>query len=150
MKNDDETGKNGYIFHIMRVGFSRYYRQVLFFLFVLSLGGCGKNTREIPLVPPTTPPLSRPVIGYGVVNVSYTLVVERPGEREVSLGYLRRGSLVQVIERRVLKKQETAEHWVLVEETAPPGQYRGWLRESVVDIYGNEFQAKTAAESMTQ
>jgi hypothetical protein len=150
MKNDDETDKNGYIFHIMRVGPSRHYRQALVVLFFLSLGACGRNNGEIPVVPPPTPPLSRPVIGYGVVNVSYTLMVENPGEGEQSLGYLRRGSLVKVIERRVLKTGEAAERWVLVEGTVPQGQSGGWLPERVVDIYGNEFQAKTAAESMTQ
>jgi hypothetical protein len=150
MKNDDETEKNGYIFHIMRVELSCHYRQACFFLVFLLLGACGKNTGEIAVVPTSTPPLSRPVIGYGVVNVSYTLVTENPGEGEASLGYLRRGSLVKIIERRVLRKQETAEHWVLAEGTVPQGPYRGWLKESVVDIYSNEFQAKTAAESITQ
>jgi hypothetical protein len=134
----------------MRVGLSPYYRQALFLAVFLSLGGCGKNTGEISLVPPSTPPLSRPVIGYGVINVSYTLVVDQPGEGERSLGYLRRGSLVKVLERRILKKQETADPWVLAEGTVSPGQSRGWIKESAVDIYGNEFQAKTAAESMTQ
>ncbi|MDR0623187.1 MAG: hypothetical protein LBG10_02025 [Treponema sp.] len=150
MKNDDETAKSGYIFHIMRVGLSCHCRQAYIFFVFLALGACGKKAGEIPVVPPPTPPLSRPVVGYGVVNVSYTLVVERPGEGEASLGYLRRGALVKVIERRVLKKNETAERWVLAEGIASPGQSRGWLKESVVDIYGNEFQAKTAAESMTQ
>jgi hypothetical protein len=136
----------------MRVGLSRYCRQGFFFLIFmcLFLGACGRNTGEIPLIPPPTPPLSRPVIGYGVVSVSYTLVTEEPGEGALSLGYLRRGSLVKVLERRVIKHRESAEHWVLAEGTVPQGQSRGWLRESVVDIYDNEFQAKTAAESMTQ
>jgi hypothetical protein len=150
MKNDDETKKNGYIFHTMRVGFSCCCRQAVFLVLFLSLGACGKNSGEISIVPPSTPPLSRPVIGYGVVNVSYTLVAEQPGEGELSLGYLRRGSLVQVIERRVLKKQETAEPWVLVEGTISQEQSRGWIKEDLVNIYSNEFQAKTAAESMTQ
>jgi hypothetical protein len=149
MKNDDETKKNGYIFHTMRVGFTGYYRQAVLSL-ALFLCACGKNTGEISVVPPATPPLSRPVIGYGVVNVSYTLIVEQPGEGELSLGYLRRGSLVKIIERRVIKRQENAESWILVEGTAPPVQLRGWLRESAADIYNNEFQAKTAVESMTQ
>ncbi|MDR2259068.1 MAG: hypothetical protein LBE14_07980 [Treponema sp.] len=134
----------------MRVGLSCRCRQAYVLFVFLALGACGKKTGEIPVVPPPTPPLSRPVIGYGVVNVSYTLVVERPGEGELSLGYLRRGSLVKVIERRVVKKQKATERWVLAEGIGSPEQYRGWLKESVVDIYGNEFQAKTAAESMTQ
>jgi hypothetical protein len=94
--------------------------------------------------------LSRTVIGYGVVNVSYTLVGEKPGEGELSLGYLRRGSLVRILERRALKEGGNTEAWVLAESLLSPGRRRGWLKEKVVDIYNNEFQAKTAAGFMTQ
>jgi hypothetical protein len=138
----------------MRVWVSGLRRQgyVFFLAFVLSvLGSCVGKTGETPVVPPATPPLSRPVIGYGVVNVSYTYVVEEPGEGGVSPAYLRRGSLVRVLERRVMKtKDNAAEFWVLVEGRSPQGQYRGWLKENTVDIYENTFQADTAAESMTQ
>jgi hypothetical protein len=86
-----------------------------------------------------------------VVNVSYTYVVEEPGEGGVSPAYLRRGSLVRVMERRMTKAGDgAAELWVLVEGLSPQGDYRGWLKETVVDIYENTFQARTAAESMTQ
>jgi hypothetical protein len=37
------------------------------------------------------------------------------------------------------------ESWVLVD-----GNYQGWLQEAVIDIYDNEAQAKTAAESLTK
>jgi hypothetical protein len=135
----------------MRVWLSDYHRQgyafLFFFVGFFVLGSCGKKAGEIPVLPPSTPPLSRPVIGYGVVNVSYTHLVEEPGEGELSLGYLRRGSLIRVLERRAGKN---AESWVLVEGPFPQGHERGWLRESVVDIYDNEFQANTAAGSMTQ
>jgi hypothetical protein len=138
----------------MRVWLRVYRRQGCFFLCILSvclsLDSCRGKTGEIPVFPPVTPPLSRPVIGYGVVNVSYTYMVEAPGEGELSLGYLRRGSLISILERRALPAGEAAETWVLVEEAAPQGRQRGWLRESVVDIYDNEFQANTAARSMTQ
>ncbi|MDR1318984.1 MAG: hypothetical protein LBJ90_05115 [Treponema sp.] len=109
------------------------------------LVSCGGQREEAPVLPPATSPLSRPVIGYGVVNVSYTHVNAEPEEGGSSLGYLRRGSLVKIIERRQVRIKEGAEAWVLAEEA-----YRGWLKEEVVDIYDNEFQAKTAAESMTQ
>jgi hypothetical protein len=114
----------------------------------LSPLSCSGKTGEIPVLPPVTPPLSRPVIGYGVVNVSYTHVVEQPGEGGLSQGYFRRGSLIRILERRAAG--ENAETWVLVDGPAPQGRQRGWLREKVVDIYDNEFQANTAAESMTQ
>jgi hypothetical protein len=138
----------------MRVWLSAYRRQghifLLFLLVFFSLGACGKKSEEIPLSLPATPPLSRPVIGYGVVNVSYTHLAKEPGEGSFSRGYFRRGSLIRVLERRAVLTEESAESWVLVEGPSPRGQERGWLRESVVDIYDNEFQANTAANSMTQ
>jgi hypothetical protein len=109
------------------------------------LASCGGKGEENPVIPPVTSPLSRPVIGYGVINVSYTHVNAEPGEGASSPGYLRRGSLVRIIERRRVKIDKRTESWVLAE-----GAYRGWLKEEVVDVYDNEFQAKTAAESMTQ
>jgi len=61
----------------------------------------------------------------------------------VSLGYLRRGSLVRVIERRTITGAGKPRSWVLTE--GPP---QGWLREDVMDIYASESQAKTASESV--
>jgi hypothetical protein len=103
---------------------------------------CTRTTHEVSIIPPPTYPLSRSSIGYGVVNVSYTHVVNEPGKNGVSLGYLRRGSIVRILERRLVAG--TAESWVLV-----AGTYRGWLKETVVDIYDLEAQAKTAAELLT-
>jgi hypothetical protein len=138
----------------MRVRLCAYHRQgyavLFFFTLLFLLNSCGKKAGGDPVIPPPTSPLSRPVIGYGVVNVSYTHVVGEPGAGGQSTGYLRRGSLVCILERRVLKAGNHAEFWVLAEEVSPLGQYRGWLKENVVDIYENKFQAHTAAESMTQ
>lgn len=134
----------------MRIGVHLYHGQVLFFLIVLVLSSCDRKNEEIFIVPPETPPLSRQLIGYGVINVSYTHAAAEPDPAASSLGYLRRGSIVKVLERRPLISQDsraggTPESWVLVE-----GNFQGWLTESVLDIYDNESQAKTAAESMTQ
>jgi hypothetical protein len=143
----------------MRVRVYPCRRQALVVL-ILVLAACGRKTSEIPVIPPATPPLSRPVIGYGVVNVSYTHVLEEPGEGGVSIGYLRRGSLIRVLERRAIIIGAGAESWVLAEEFSPQGpkgpqgspqgSYQGWIRENVVDIYDNEFQANTAVGSMTR
>jgi hypothetical protein len=73
------------------------------------------------------------------------LVLNDPEQNEVSLGYLRRGSIVRILERRSINIREAPELWVLVE-----GTYRGWLREAMLDIYDLEAQAETAAENMTQ
>ncbi|MDR0878012.1 MAG: hypothetical protein LBN21_08165 [Treponema sp.] len=114
---------------------------------LLGIVSCGARREDNPIIPPATPPLSRSVIGYAVINVSYTHLVEAPGLLETSLGYLRRGALVTVIERRQIKSLTTFESWVLVQEL-PPGQYRGWLPERVVDIYDTESRAKTAADKI--
>ena len=95
------------------------------------------------MIPPPTSPLSQAHIGYGVVNVSYTRVSLMPDEDSVSPGYLRRGSVIRITERRMQKNEEKSESWVFVE-----GSFSGWLRESLVDIYENEAQAQTASRSM--
>ena len=94
-------------------------------------------------MPPITSPLTQAQIGYGVVNVSYTRINADPQENSVSPGYLRQGSVVRIIERRLIHHDEKSESWVLAE-----GAYTGWLRESQVDIYDNEPQAETASKSM--
>jgi hypothetical protein len=102
---------------------------------------CGRDKNEVVITPPPSPPLSRPVIGYGVINKSYTHLTETPDSGGASRGYLRRGSVIRVVERRSLVAGDRAESWVLVE-----GDSQGWLPESDVDIYDNEGQARTAAE----
>jgi hypothetical protein len=154
----------------MRIDVHYYYRQegnhrrsaarlrfrVLIFLIGFVLGACDRKNEDILIVPPVTPPLSRQLIGYGVINVSYTHVIDDPESAGPSLGYLRRGSIVKIVERRpVIKRtvgnqenrtaEGAVESWVLVE-----GNFRGWLTETVVDIYDNESQARTASESITQ
>jgi hypothetical protein len=124
----------------MRVIAPGKFRQVpvLIILFVLA---CSKK-EEAPVIPPATSPLSRAYIGYGVVNVSYTYMTENPAEEGVSPGYLRRGSVVRILERKMVRHGDKNEAWVLAEG--------GWLRENTVDIYENELQARTAAGSMIQ
>jgi hypothetical protein len=73
-------------------------------------------------------------------------VVDEPNPNALSLGYLRQGSIVKVIERRsITNAQGVTEPWVLMD-----GNYQGWLQELVIDIYNNEAQARTAAESLTK
>jgi hypothetical protein len=122
--------------------------QGCWLVFVLLIAAaCNGKKEEIPVVPPLTSPLSQSFIGFGVVNVSYTRVtvqpVEETPEGTASGGYLRRGSVVRVLERRMVLNQEKNESWVLV-----GGPSEGWLKESLVDIYDSELQARTASESM--
>jgi hypothetical protein len=114
-----------------------------------------------------TSPLSQSFVGYGVINVSYTRVAAAPEEDSLegavpegaafaasaSGSYLRQGSVVRVLQRRQVKNQDRLESWVQVDEpdaggAGAGGTGLGWLRESLVDIYDSEGQARTASESM--
>jgi len=124
------------------------YSQVCWILFALfCMAACDGKKEETPVIPPLTSPLSRSFVGYGVVNVSYTRVTAQPEEDapegNISGGYLRRGTVVRILQRSLVKSQDRLESWVLVE-----GAGRGWLKEALVDIYDSEPQARTASESM--
>jgi hypothetical protein len=134
----------GIFFIMMRIGGLVYHGQGLMLLVALFFGSCTGNSDEKPIVPPETPPLSRGVIGYGVISASYTHVAAEPNSSGISRGYLRRGSIVEVLERRSINLQGTLETWIFV-----GGSYQGWLREDVIQVYDNEAKARTAAESLT-
>ncbi|MDR1636834.1 MAG: hypothetical protein LBR93_05800 [Treponema sp.] len=116
------------------------FLALIFFTLAFSWA-CSRNKDEVVLTPPPSPPLSRPVIGYGLINKPYTHLRDSPDRAGASRGYLRRGSVIRVIERRSVIAADRAESWVLVE-----GDSQGWLPEEEVDIYDNEGQARTAAE----
>jgi len=129
----------------------------LLFLFCLLLCpifflGCNRSSDELPVMPPATHPLTRDYIGFGVVNVSFNHVLSEPGPTGVSQAYLRRGTVVRVIERRQINTRGGSESWVLAE-----GNYqgagsvsRGWLQEATLEIFESERQANTASRSISQ
>jgi len=139
----------------MRVNFSGGYDQALYILLSLLLvvlfPGCGRSADDLPVVPPITHPLVRQYIGYGVVNVSFTHLLNAPGPNGVSMGYLRRGTVVRIIERRTITSKGKTESWVLAEGnyegSGVPSQ--GWLEETTVAVYDNEPMAKTASKAMS-
>ncbi|MDR2767410.1 MAG: hypothetical protein LBB82_03685 [Treponema sp.] len=114
--------------------FRRSFQGALF----LALLSCSAAEREI--IPPETPPLSRAEVGYAVVSVSYTKLLDEPDQRGVTLGYVREKTILKILERRLIRDGERAEFWVLVES-----DYRGWLPETAVKIYDTEERAGTAA-----
>ena len=109
------------------------------------LSACSSKKEEIPVIPPITSPLSRNYIGFGVITASFTHVTAEPEEHSISLGYLRRGSLVRIIRRQTIRTQEGFVSWVLTDGSNVAS---GWLKEEVMDIYNNESQARTASESI--
>jgi len=103
---------------------------------------CGACSPKLDINPPTAQPLSRSVLGYGVINVSYTGVMDEPSKNSVTLGYVRENSIVTVLERRIIREGDTLQYWMYIE-----GNYRGWLPEQVLDVYDNPEKAQTAAAS---
>jgi len=130
----------------MKIRVNYIIRQVFLAAFVsLSLSACNLKKDGELLSPPITFPLSQSYIGYGVINVSYTRLNADIEDNSASAGYLRQGSVVRIIERRMVKSEGKTEAWVLAEQV--DGNTKGWLRESLMDIYGNESQAVTASKT---
>jgi hypothetical protein len=115
------------------------FKGLFLFPLFFALSACFPGERSI-ADPPLTPPLSRPVIGYGVVSVSYTRIMKEPSPDGVSLGYIREKTVFRILERRLVQNDERTEYWVRVER-----DYSGWLPEAVVDIYDTEEKAGTAS-----
>jgi len=112
---------------------------------LLTLCSCNAGKEETPIIPPLTSPLSRDYIGFGVITASFTHMTSDPADDSISLGYLRRGSLVRILRRQTIRTGGSFIPWVLIE-----GNQQGWLKEDVMEIYESEGQAKTAAESMSR
>ena len=122
---------------------------------ILNLSSCKANREEKPVIPPVTSPLTRDYIGFGVITASFTHINEDPAEDSRSLGYLRRGSLVRIIRRQIIKTQDEYVSWVLTDGKqdgfeSDKNAAQGWLKEDVMEIYNNESQAKTASEAMVK
>ena len=103
-------------------------------------------------MPVSTHPLSRHYIGFGVVNVSFTHLLSENGPAGVSQAYLRRGTVVRIVERVQINNRGNSESWVLVENNyqGPGSLGMGWLLETVLDVYENEDRANTASRKMSQ
>jgi hypothetical protein len=76
-----------------------------------------------------------------VISSSYTQALSEPSPESVSLGYLRRGAVVEILERRIVNVRQAPEPWIRVNQV-----YRGWIKEEGVQIYLNKAQAMTASE----
>ncbi len=120
-------------------------------LYAISLySSCNRQNPEFVIIPPSDHPLSRPVVGYGVIVPLYTNLSGEPEEDGGAHGYLRRGSVVRVLERRLINRgtadaPSLPDVWVFVD-----GGYQGWLRAEEVAVYDYEEQADTASKKMVQ
>ena len=129
----------------MRITLKHALGQLLLLICISALYACTANKEESPVIPPVTSPLSRDYIGFGVIKNSFTHIMLDPADDSRSTSYLRRGSLVRILRRQTVRTPSGFVSWVLIEE-----EEQGWLKEEVMDIYDNESQARTAAESMVR
>jgi hypothetical protein len=133
-------------------------RKITFFAFlfcVMAASSCSRYRNDSEIVLPETPPLTRSAIGYGVISSSYIHILESRGEGSVSLGILRKGTIVKIIERRPLVIKGTREMWLLASAPESQGEdftdnFSGWMPENQLRIYDSLAQAETAAVSMLQ
>jgi hypothetical protein len=115
------------------------------------ISACNRNRNEYDIELPLTPPLTRSAIGYGVISASYIHILETRGEGGASLGILRKGTIVKILERRPLVKGGIRETWLLASVPNALGEnYSGWLRENELRIYESLAQAQTAAGKLLQ
>nr|AGS52374.1 hypothetical protein [uncultured bacterium contig00077] len=119
--------------------------QLLLILCILILASCHGKREDDTVSPPVTSPLTRDHIGFGVITSSFSHVSETPSEDSRFLGYLRRGTLVKVLRRQMVRTDNSFASWVLID-----GSQYGWLKEEFLAIYESESQAKTASESMSR
>jgi len=124
---------------------------LLLFVVVFTFS-CSRSSEEQPVMPPATHPLAREYIGYGVVNVSFANLLSENDPKAVSQGYIRRGTVVRIIERSRINIRGNMESWVLGESNyqSQSAVSRGWLQESALLIFDNESQAITASKAMIQ
>ncbi|MDR1256402.1 MAG: hypothetical protein LBJ86_01490 [Spirochaetaceae bacterium] len=106
---------------------------------------CKRFSVENAIALPVTRPLSRTVIGYGVATANYTRILDNHGDGGRSIGFLRKGSIVEILERRPVVTDYAAEMWVLAS-----GSYKGWLKENELQVYQSRAQAVTASQTMPQ
>jgi hypothetical protein len=123
----------------------KIHPAVLFALALLFLGACMRGDIGKEIIPPATPPLSRDMLGYGVVSLSYTHILKTRGDERTAVGILRQGTVVRALARQPVIKDGNAESWVL----AASGTLSGWINEQSLLLYDTLAQAKTAAGRLT-
>ena len=128
----------------------RFLILLPFIICLSSLTACRRSTEELPVSPPATHPLAREFIGFAVVNASFAHLFNEPGPQGQSLSYLRRGTVLRVLERRMVTNRGNLESWLLAEANYQEGASvsQGWLPEATIEFFTAEAQAHTASRAM--
>jgi hypothetical protein len=82
-------------------------------------------------------------VAYALVRTAYVNVLDIPETTGVSIAYFRQGTILRVLERRMINHKDGSVSWVLVQEG---NSQKGWVLESGLQVYDTEEQAKTAAQ----
>jgi len=109
----------------------------------LLASACTDRRNGNPVLPPETSPLSQYFVGYGVINALHARLGAETSATGPAAGHERMGTVVKIHERRLVRTGTRIDSWLLVEADS-----KGWVPEELVDVYINESQARTAAESM--
>jgi hypothetical protein len=123
----------------------------------IAITACKPKPALDAILPPETPLFVKDGIGYGVVNVSFAHVLKEAGGAAAA-GLLRKGSVIEIVERRRLREAEAVsgetQLWLYVvtreTEDAAAGikPVAGWLPGASVDFYESLPKAVTAAALM--
>ena len=112
-------------------------KKAILVFFCYTLAGCLPKADIDPL---PSPPLSRSVIGYGVVIAPYTRLLDEPSNNAVTLGFVRERTVLTILERTLVQDGDTFFYWVYTE-----GDYHGWFPETEIRLFDNLYKAETAA-----
>jgi len=123
----------------------RFFPAIIILYVLLHSVSCFLSKPEDTIYPPATHPLSRSVLGFVVITDSYTQLLDRLGSEGVSLGVLRRGTILPVLERRLMQGESKTESWIFV-----AAEEKGWIREASGQVFQTETQAKTALRNLLQ
>jgi len=123
----------------------RLFASISILLLSLMISSCFLSPPDKQLSPPATFPLSRTLLGYVLITDSYTQLLDRRGNDGGALGVLRKGTILPVIERRIMSGDEKTEIWLYV-----AAEEKGWIRESSGQLFQTETQAKTALRTLLQ
>ncbi|MFQ3547303.1 MAG: hypothetical protein SNJ56_03115, partial [Termitinemataceae bacterium] len=99
--------------------------------------GCSLFERTVPVTPPATFQLSRQNLGYAVVQNTYTQLLDSCEASGVSLGILRQGTMLEILERRFVQTGGSIQNWIRVDNNGE----KGWVREEVVLVFPRKEQA---------
>lgn len=110
---------------------------LIVFLLLFSIAGCSKKKPEVIIFDETYPNALTPNVKWALVNDPYIAFKEDPDWNSETIGYCRKGEILQV-ERKTITSN--GEEWYCFEQ--------GWLPSGSISVFSNRYKALTAASSL--